>query len=46
MLFFVCFLKILFKWRPFIKVFNEFVTIELMFYVLAFGHEACGILAP
>ena len=26
------------------KVFIEFVTILLLFYVL--GHEACGILAP
>ena len=28
------------------KVFIEFVTILLLFYVLFFGHEACGILAP
>ena len=29
-----------------LKVFIEFVTILLLFYVLVFGHEACGILAP
>ena len=28
------------------KVFIEFVIILLLFYVLDFGHEACGILAP
>ena len=28
------------------KVFIEFVTILLLFYVLIFGQEACGILAP
>ena len=28
------------------KVFIEFVTILLLFYVLVFGCEACGILAP
>ena len=30
------------------KVFIEFVTILLLFYVLFFffGHEVCGILAP
>ena len=29
------------------KVFIEFVTILLLFYVFGFfGHEACGILAP
>ena len=27
------------------KVFIEFITIMLLFYVLAFGPEACGILA-
>ena len=31
----------------FLKVFIEFVTIPLLFYVFwFFGHEACGILAP
>ena len=29
-----------------LKVFIEFVTILLLFYVLVFGPEACGILAP
>ena len=28
------------------KVFIEFATILLLFYVLGFGHESCGILAP
>ena len=28
------------------KVFTEFVTILLLFYVLVFWPEACGILAP
>ena len=28
------------------KAFIEFVTILLLFYILVFGHEACGILAP
>ena len=34
-------------WTVF-KVFTEFVTTKtlLLFYVLVFGHEACGILAP
>ena len=32
-------------WTTF-KVFIEFVTLLLLFYVLAFGCEACGILAP
>ena len=27
------------------KVFIKFVTILLLFYVLVFGHEVCGILA-
>ena len=40
------FLKILLVWTIF-KVFIEFVTILLLFYVLfLFGHEAWGILAP
>ena len=30
-------------WTVF-KVFIEFVTILLLFYVLAFGYEACGVL--
>ena len=30
----------------FLKVFTEFVKILLLFYVLAFGRKACGILAP
>ena len=30
----------------FLKVFFEFVTILLLFYVLVFGRKACGILAP
>ena len=29
-----------------LKVFIEFVTVLLLFYVLVFGPEACGILAP
>ena len=28
------------------KVFIEFVTILLLFYVLVYGPEACGILTP
>ena len=28
-----------------LKIFIEFITILLLFYVLDFGHEACGILA-
>ena len=28
------------------KVFIEFVTILLLFYVWYFGHKVCGILAP
>ena len=28
------------------KIFIEFVTILLSFFVLVFGLEACGILAP
>ena len=28
------------------KVFTELVTILLLFYVLFFGHAACGILSP
>ena len=28
-----------------LKIFFEFITILLLFYVLIFGHEACGILA-
>jgi hypothetical protein len=28
------------------KVFIEFVTILLLFYILVFWKEACGILAP
>ena len=37
------FFKIFFMWTIF-KVFIEFVTV--LFYVLVFGHEARGILAP
>ena len=33
-------------WTIFFKVFIEFVTILLLFYVLVFDREACGILAP
>ena len=29
-----------------LKVFNEFVTILLLFSALVFGHEACGVLTP
>ena len=29
----------------FLKVFIDFVTVLLLFYVLFFGHKACGILA-
>ena len=32
--------------RAILKVFIEFVTILLLFYILVFGHETCGILAP
>ena len=32
-------------WTTF-KVFIEFVTVLLLFYVLLFGHGTCGILAP
>ena len=39
----VLFLR-LFWYGPFFKVFIEFVTILLLFYVLAFGCEACGVL--
>ena len=28
------------------KVFIKFVTVLLLFYVLAFGQEVCGALAP
>ena len=28
------------------QVLIEFVTILLLFYVLLFGHQACGVLAP
>ena len=42
-----CFIvfKIFFLYRPFFKVFMEFVTILLLFYV-SWGHQACRILAP
>ena len=30
----------------FLKVFVEFVTILLLYYVVFFGLEACGILTP
>ena len=39
------FFKILLVWTIF-KLFIEFVKLLLWFYVLLFGHEACGILAP
>jgi len=29
-----------------LKVFIEFVTMLLLLFMLLFGHEACGILAP
>ena len=35
----------LWVWTVF-KVFIEFITILLLFYVLDFGHEACGISSP
>ena len=28
------------------KVFSEFITILLLFYILSFWPQACGILAP
>ena len=31
---------------PIFKVFNEFVTIFLVFTLLVFGSKLCGILAP
>ena len=38
---------IIFLCGPFFKVFIEFVTILLLFYVLGFfGPKPCGILAP
>ena len=43
--FFFFFFKIFLMWTIF-KVFIEFVTTLLLFYVLVYGHEACGILAP
>ena len=43
---FIFFFKIFF-YVDFFKVFIEFVTILVLFYVLFFfGPEACGILAP
>ena len=40
------FVLIFLMWTIF-KVFIEFATILLLFYVFVFlGHEACGILAP
>ena len=39
------FLRFFFLYRPFFKVFMEFVTILLLFYV-SWGHQACRILAP
>ena len=42
----VFFCKFLFDLDHLKKVFNEFVTILFLFYVLVFWHEACGILAP
>ena len=44
-LFFPPFLKIFLLWAIF-KVFIEFITILLLFYVLIFWPQACGILAP
>ena len=41
----IFFFKTSFRWIIF-KVFIEFATILLWFYVLVFGHEAGGILAP
>ena len=29
-----------------LEIFIEFVTTLLLFYILVFGHKACGILAP
>ena len=41
------FFKILFLLMWTIKVFIEFVTMLLLFYIFwFFGHTACGILAP
>ena len=42
-LFFLFFFLLL--WTIF-KVFIEFVTTSLLFYVLVFGHEPSGILTP
>ena len=39
------FIKFFLIWIIF-KVFIEFVTMLLLFYVLFFGQEACGIIAP
>ena len=40
------FFKIFFLMWTILKVFIELVTVLLLFYVLVFGCEACGILAP
>ena len=42
------FLKTFFFWMGtiFLKVFVDFVTILLLYYVVFFGLEACGILTP
>ena len=43
---YIYFLKTFLMWTVF-KVFTEFVTILLLFYIFGFfGQEACGILAP
>ena len=43
---FIYFFKDVLIWTIF-KVFTEFVTLSLLFYVFwFFGHEACGILVP
>ena len=41
-----CFVVVFFLTWTIFKVFIELVTILLVFYVLFFGGEACGILAP
>ena len=47
----LCWLGLFFKYFFFFnvdhfKVFIEFAAVLLLFYVLFFGHGACGILGP
>lgn len=42
---YVFFLIYFLMWTIF-KVFIKFVTVLLLFYILAFGQEVCGALAP